>query len=84
MEVARSAWGFAFGRLVGALAAAPAKGLAIEVSWGGEWWRGVAGTTRWSAADSAVVTRVAYAAADGWKATASWHAADEMEWRAAQ
>ena len=64
-----------------ALAAAPKKGDHVEVDFEGEWWRGTAGVTRWSAADGAYVTRVAYDAARGWKAHTAWHVAGEFQWR---
>ena len=43
----------------------------------------MAGTTRWSEADDAYVTRVAYDAAGGFKATSTWHAAGDFTWRQA-
>ena len=63
--------------------AAGAGGDAIEVDWGGEWWRGTSGVTRWSTADDAVLTRVAYAAAQGYQAHTVWHNTEEMSWREA-
>ena len=64
-----------------AMAAAPKKGDRIEVDFEGEWWRGTAGVTRWSTADGAFVTRVAYEAARGWKAHAAWHVSGDFLWR---
>ena len=53
----------------------------IEIDWGGEWWRGVCGTSRWSQADSTVLTRVAYEAAKGHKAHSVWHNLNIEDWR---
>ena len=64
-----------------AKAAAPQKGQRIEVDHGGEWWRGTAGTTKWSEADGAYITRVAYDAAGGWKATSQWHISEDFSWK---
>ena len=66
-----------------ALAIAPPKGVPIEVDWGGEWWRGTSGVTRWSTADDAVLTRVAYAAAQGYQAHTVWHITEELSWKEA-
>ena len=66
-----------------ARAAAPEKGARIEVDFEGEWWRGAAGSTRWSEADGAFITRVAYDAARGWRAHSAWHVAGEFLWRRA-
>ena len=64
-----------------AMAVAPAKGQMIEVDWGGEWWRGVCGVTRWSETDDAALTRVAYLAAKGHKAHSEWHNLKVEIWR---
>jgi hypothetical protein len=64
-----------------ALAKAPSMGQRVQINRGGDWWDGVSGTTRWSDADDAFITRIAYDAANGWNATSEWHATDDMEWR---
>ena len=53
------------------------------MDWGGEWWRGTSGVTRWSTADDAVLTRVAYAAAHGYQAHTVWHITEELSWKEA-
>ena len=64
-----------------ALSAAPTKDSTIEIDWGGEWWRGVCGTSRWSQTDGAALTRVAYEAAKGHKAHSVWHNLNIEDWR---
>ena len=59
----------------------PSRCRRCQLRRGGDWWNGVSGTTRWSDADDAFITRIAYDAANGWNATSEWHATDDMEWR---
>jgi len=65
-----------------AIAKAPSMGQRVQIDRGGDWWSGVSGTTRWSDADDAMITRIAYDAQNGWSATSEWHITDEIEWRA--